>query len=72
MNNYYELEYNKEYNSKDLSSKISCQNMSKLSKKYILIMRVCIKKDFFITDSNCSDYMKMRGLSLTLELYSYQ
>jgi len=34
MNNYYELEYNKEYNSKDLSSKISCQNMSKLSKNY--------------------------------------
>ena len=34
MNKYYELEYNKEYNSKDLSSKISCENMSLLSKKY--------------------------------------
>ena len=34
MNKYYELEYNKEYNSKDLSSKISCENMSLLSKNY--------------------------------------
>ena len=46
MNNYYELYNNEpnntnnistkpiEYNMKDLSSKISCENMSRLSKKY--------------------------------------
>ena len=40
MNNYYEVikdgvqEAPKEYNMKELSSKISCDNMSLLSKKY--------------------------------------
>jgi hypothetical protein len=38
MNNYYEVinteAGQKEYNMKELSSKISCHNMSALSKKY--------------------------------------
>ena len=34
MNNYYELDYEKNYNSKELSAKVSCNNMRLVSKKY--------------------------------------
>jgi hypothetical protein len=34
MNNYTTLEYNKDYNMKELSAKVSCDNMSSLSSKY--------------------------------------
>jgi hypothetical protein len=35
MNNYTTIEYNKDYNMKELSAKVSCNNMSALSSKYI-------------------------------------
>ena len=34
MHNYYMLECEEDYNMKDISSKISCENMSLLSKGY--------------------------------------
>lgn len=44
MNNCNELEYNKEYNPKDLSSKISCANMSLLSKDYTIMQKSISEK----------------------------
>jgi hypothetical protein len=36
MNNYTAIEHNKDYNMKELSAKVSCNNMSVLSSKYTL------------------------------------
>lgn len=56
MNNYNVLEYQKEYNLKDLSAEISCRNMSILSKKYT-------DNQKFLFDNNinyelCDNYRK--------------
>tara|TARA_B100000795_G_scaffold269969_2_gene261471 strand:+ start:5549 stop:6031 length:483 start_codon:yes stop_codon:yes gene_type:complete len=34
MNNYYLIDHDEDYNMKELSSKVSCKNMSELSKTY--------------------------------------
>jgi hypothetical protein len=44
MNNYNELEYDKEYNPSALSSEISCANMSLLSKDYTIKQRTISEK----------------------------
>jgi hypothetical protein len=44
MNNYNELEYDKVYNPSDLSSKISCANMSLLSKDYTIRQKMISEK----------------------------
>ena len=44
MNNYNELEYDKVYNPSDLSSKISCANMSLLSKDYTIRQQMISEK----------------------------
>ena len=81
MNNYYELDYEKNYNSKELSAKVSCNNMRLVSKKYTdnqkIIFDNNINYDLCKNEDNIYDIKGMEndilsGLSISKKTCIYK